>query len=153
MLTTAGLHLYAWRRKEMVTEDVGSFLHCSEERTQPKTVNISTLSCNLSVFTRVRLLVLWVLETVGVAGIVSGSSFTGRPAFAVNVICKRQQVKLCVNEHSWLLLSLRIGKVFSCRGQRTLRNWIVCITTHNSPTCGKMKYTTKQTCLFGGEQV
>ena len=47
-------------------------------------------------------------------------------------------MKLCVNEHSWLLLSLRIGKVFSCRGQRTLRNWMVCITTHNSPNCGKM---------------
>ena len=26
-----------------------------------------------------------------------------------------------VNEHSWLLLSLRIGEVFSCRGQRTIR--------------------------------
>ena len=121
MLTDAGLQLYAWRRKEMVTEDVGSVLHYNEERTQPKTVNISTLSCNLSVFTRVRLLVLWVLETVGVAGIVSGSSFTGRPAFAVNVICKRELVKLYVNEHSWLLLSLRIGKVFRWRGQRTLR--------------------------------
>lgn len=47
-----------------------------------------TLSCNLSVFTSVRLLVLWVLETVGVAGMDSGSSFTGWPGIAVNVICK-----------------------------------------------------------------
>ena len=30
-------------------------------------------------------------------------------------------MKRFVNEHSWLLLSLRIGKVFSCRDQRTLR--------------------------------
>ena len=96
-------------------------MSCNEERKQSKTVNVCTLSCNLSVFTRVRLLVLWVLETVGVAGIVSGSSFTGRPAFAVNVNCKRQQVKLCVSEHTWLLLSSRIGKVFSWRGQRNLR--------------------------------
>ena len=30
MLTNAGLQLYAWRHKEMVTEDVGSFLHYNE---------------------------------------------------------------------------------------------------------------------------
>ena len=74
----------------MVIEDVGDFGIKMREESNQKTVNIWTLSCNLSVFTRVRLLVLWVLETVGVAGIVSGSSFTGRPAFAVNVICKRE---------------------------------------------------------------
>ena len=90
MLTDAGLQLYAWHRKEMAIEDVGHFGSTLRRESNPKTVNIWTLSCNLSVFTRVRLLVLWVLETVGVAGIVSGSSFTGRPAFAVNVICKRE---------------------------------------------------------------
>ena len=41
-----------------------------------------------------RLLFLCVLDTVGVAGIVSGSSFTGCPAFAVNVICNKWQVNV-----------------------------------------------------------
>ena len=95
----------------MIIEDVDHFGSTLRSESSPETVNISTLSCNLSVFTRVQLLVLWVLETVGVAGIVSGSSFTGRPAFAVNVICKREYVKHYVNERSWLLLSLRFGKV------------------------------------------
>ena len=35
------------------------------------------------------LLFLCVLDTVGMAGIDSGSSFTGRPALAVNVICDK----------------------------------------------------------------
>jgi len=46
----------------------------------------NTLSCSLSVLTSIRLLFLCVLDTVGVAGIVSGSSLTGCPAFAVKVI-------------------------------------------------------------------
>jgi len=49
----------------------------------------NTLSCSLSDLTSIRLLFLCVLDTVGVAGIVSGSSFTGCPAFAVNVICNK----------------------------------------------------------------
>ena len=54
----------------------------------------STLSCSLSVLTSIRLLFLCVLDTVGVAGIVSGSSFTGCPAFAVNVICNTLQANV-----------------------------------------------------------